>query len=232
MDDRDQRRYDRLTRIQTFGIEHAEDITPGSKAATHFANTAKHVTDLDTAKAGQLPARVSKATLLDALGLDFKNISRTARAIDLTEPGFAAPYRIPSNSAESAIATHADNLLLLLEGQATESEDEINAKSALRARFIAYDIPADFVTDLRTDREALREANVHNQSETQSGVEDTARISQILESAAKDVQELDAIMHNKYTRDPAKLHAWQRASRVERAPHREKKPVPAPPPTP
>ena len=36
--------------------------------------------------------------------------------------------------------------------------------------------------------------------------------------------ELDAIMHTKYARDAAKLTAWRSASRVERAPVREKKP--------
>ena len=41
----------------------------------------------------------------------------------------------------------------------------------------------------------------------------------------------DAIMGNKYIRNAAKLAAWQSASRVERAPQREKKPAstPAPP---
>ena len=37
----------------------------------------------------------SLQTLLDALWLDFKDIARTARAIDLDEPGFAALYRLP-----------------------------------------------------------------------------------------------------------------------------------------
>ena len=35
--------------------------------------------------------------------------------------------------------------------------------------------------------------------------------------------ELDAIMHTKYSRQPEKLRPWQSASRVERAPQREKK---------
>jgi hypothetical protein len=30
-------------------------------------------------------------------------------------------------------------------------------------------------------------------------------------------------MHNKYSRDPAKLRAWQSASHLERAPERAKK---------
>jgi len=226
MNDRDQRRYDRLTRVQTFGRENTADFATGSKAKTHFASIDQHLQALDAAKAGQTPARVSKETLLDALALDFKNIARTARSIALTENGFASPYRIPDNPSEAAITTHTDTLLLLLEDQATDSAATQTAKAALRAKFIAYELPTDFVEDLRADREAVREANQHNQGENQEGVENTELIGQILGKAADDVQALDAIMNNKYARQPEKLRAWQSASRVERAPQREKKSTP------
>jgi hypothetical protein len=235
MNDRDQRRYDRLTRVQTFGRDHAADFAPTSKAKTHFANLDRHLTALDAAKAGQSPARVSKETLLDALTLDFKNIARTARSIALTENGFAVPYRIPDNPAEAALATHADALLTLLEdnnkpvAEGGDTPEQKAAKAALRARFIAYEMPADFVEDLRAAREALRTANQHNQGETQEGAGNTALIGPLLLQAANDVQELDAIMNNKYAREPENLRAWQSASRVERAPQREKKPEPAKP---
>jgi hypothetical protein len=238
MNDRDQRRYDRLTRIQTFGIANAADYAASTKAKAHFTAITGHITALDDAKAGQLPARASKETLIDALRLDLKNIARTARSIELKENGFAAPYTIPNNPAESAITTHADAVLKLLEdnnapvAQGGDTPEQKTAKAALRARFVEYLLPADFVEDLRADRDAISSTNTHNQTETQSGVEDTARIGQILGQATDDVQELDAMFSNLYTRDPAKLHAWQRASRVERAPEREKKPtVPVIPPT-
>ncbi len=230
MNDRDQRRYDRLTRINTFGITNAADYATSAKAKAHFKSVADHIAALDDAKAGQLPARASKETLIDALRLDLKNIARTARSIELKNNGFAAPYTLPNNPAESAITTHADAVLKLLENNPEETEDQINAKAALRARFVDYLLPADFVEDLRADRDAITDTNTHNQTETQSGVEDTARIGQILTQAAEDVQELDAMFSNLYTRDPAKLHAWQRASRVERAPEREKKPTTSPTP--
>ena len=37
------------------------------------------------------------------------------------------------------------------------------------------------------------------------------------------MDDLDTIMGNKYARQPEKLKAWQAASRVHRAPKREKK---------
>lgn len=228
MNDRDQRRYDRATRVQTFGQENAADFAAGSKAKTHFANLDGLIVKLDDAKAGQLPSRVSKETLLDGLVIDFKNIARTARSIGLAENGFAAPYRIPDNPSEAAITTHADALLARLEDQPADSAAVKTAKAALRARFVAYELPADFVANLRADRKAVADANRLNQGETQEGVENTKLIGELLGQANDEITELDAIMYNKYTRQPEKLRAWQSASHVERAPQREKK-TPAPP---
>ena len=242
MEDRDRRRYDQLTRIQTFKRQNVDDFAQGSNALTHFANVDGAIVELDDAKAGQTPARVSKETRLDALRLDFKNIARTARAIALREEGFAAPYRIPDNPSENAITTHADSLLKILEdndapvAEGGDTSEQKAAKAALRAKFIAREMPEDFVADLRADREAIREANRHNQGEVQDGVENTGLIGQIFARVAPDVQELHAIMHNKYARKPEKLRAWLSASHVERAPQREKKPAvetaPAPAPKP
>ncbi len=154
MNDRDVRRHDRATRVQTFGRENTADFAAGSKAKTHFANIDGFMGDLDDAKAGQNPNRVSKETLLDALSLDLQNIARTARSLEDRENGFAAPYRIPENTSESAVTTHADAVLKRLEDQATDSAAVKTAKAALRARYLEYEMPADFVTDLRADRDA------------------------------------------------------------------------------
>lgn len=195
----------------------------GSKARGHFTIIDGLLVRLDQAKAGQVPARVSKQTLLDALSLDFQNIARTARAIELNENGFAAPYRIPDSPAEHVLLTHADALLQILEDQPADSAAIKTAKAALRARFIVCELPADFVADLRAARQAVTDANQHNQGRTQDGVENTELIGQLLGQAGNEVIELDAIVNNKYMRQPEKLRAWQSASRVERAPQREKK---------
>ena len=99
----------------------------------------------------------------------------------------------------------------------------------MRARFIEYELPNDFVTHLRADRKAIADANRLNQGKTQEGVENTELIGQLLDKINGEIGELDAIMHNKYTRQPEKMRAWQSASHVERAPQREKKPAPTPP---
>ncbi len=189
------------------------------------------LTQLQDARTDQTPTFVSKATLFDGLGLDLKNIARTARDIEGDENGFAAAYRIPENVAESAVLTHADAVLKRLEDQPGDTAAVLAAKAELRAKFIAYEMPADFVAQLRADRNAIEDANKVNQKETLEGVGSTKRIGELLGQINKVVSGLDAIMYNKYTRRPEKLREWQSASHVERAPQREKKPAtPAPAP--
>ena len=232
MNDRDIRRYDRGTRVQTYGVENAADFLAGGKARTHFANIDGFMDELDDAKAGQSPNRVSKETLLDALGTDLQNIARTARQMEAKENGFAAPYRIPDNTSESAVTTHTDGVLLRLEDQPADSPAVKTAKTALRARFVEYELPSDFVVHLRADRAALTEANRRNQGEVQGGVENTGLIGELLKKINDEIAELDTLMHNKFTRQPEKLRAWLSASHVERAPQREKKTAPPAPPAP
>ena len=55
MNDRDQRRYDRLTRVQTFGRENSVDFAAASKAKTHFGN-------VDTSRVERAPVLEKKAT--------------------------------------------------------------------------------------------------------------------------------------------------------------------------
>lgn len=123
-------------------------------------------------------------------------------------------------------------MLRLLEYQPDDSPDIKTAKTALRGRFLEYDLPADFVAHLRADRAAITQANQTNQGEVLGGVENTELIGQILGKLGEEVAELDAIMHNKYARQPEKLRAWLSASHVERAAQREKKPEPPTPTAP
>ncbi len=233
MNSRDQLREDRLTRVQTFGRENAADFAEGSKGKALFARIDKHLADLVLAKTGQVPGRASKATILDALWLDYKAIARTSRTIGQTEPaGFTADYAVPDDSTEKEIKTHAEKLLGRLEDQPADTAAQKTAKAAIRSKFIEWDIASDFVADLRADYDALIEANQHNQAENQTGVENTEAIGQILLAAGADVEALDTVIQNKYARVPEKLHVWQTASRIHRAPSKKKPATPTPTPTP
>jgi hypothetical protein len=222
MEDRDILRYERLQRVATFGTENKADWPADSLAATSFASIASILKALDDAKVGQQRLPASKQTLLDALWLDFKNIARTARAIALEEPGFGAAYRVPEDTSSTAITTHADALLKLLEDTAADTAAQKTAKAALRKKFTDHFLPADFVEDLRADRDAAFTKNNEKNIGNLKGVENTRDISTLLEEAGKEVIRLDAMMQNLYARDAGKLQAWLAASRVERRSKRKK----------
>lgn len=222
MNDRDQRRHDRLTRVQTFGKTNASDFTTAGSTPDFFASLDALLTKLELAKTTQVPNRVSKLFLLDALELDFRNIARTARAIDTTEHGFAMGYGVPDSLTEATMITHADALLGRFEASADDTPEQQAAKAKLRTRFAVYELGEGFVDDLRADRDALKNVKQSNQAETQGGVESTAELSALLNEGQKLMLHLDAAVNNKYKGVPQKLREWQSASHVERSPRRAK----------
>lgn len=226
MDDENIRRYDRATRVQTFGRDNAADIAPGSRIASILTELDTIIGKLAQARVGQIRGPVGKQALIEALSDDFKDIARTSRAIAIDEPDFpVAAFRHPATSVETPVTTHADALLQLLEDQAADSLEQKTAKAALRAKFIAYEIAPDFVEDLRADRDALDACNASKQSDNHQGVESTSAIDTLLGQTKDIVTRLDAAIQNKYKNNPDKLAAWKSASRVERTPRKAKTPV-------
>jgi len=84
---------------------------------------------------------------------------------------------------------------------------------------------------LQTDRSAIDAAEDVKESDDQEGVASTAAVGRLIREGMKEVTYLNAIMHNKYSRNAEKMRAWQSASHIERT-AREKKPAPAKTPTP
>ena len=62
------------------------------------------------------------------------------------------------------------------------------------------------------------------------GVASTEAIERLIRAGIKEMNYLNAIMHNKYTRDPDKLRAWKSAAHLERDPVRQKKAAQTPAP--
>ncbi|MCM8610712.1 MAG: hypothetical protein NFW17_01290 [Candidatus Accumulibacter sp.] len=219
MNDREARRQDMFGRVQTFGNANAADFAAGSKAAGHFARLAQIVRDLDVEKARQDggPA-TAKEVLFDSLRLDLQGIARTARAIDAGEPGFADRFRSPAGANQQALLTAADAFAREL------------ADPAVAARFLAYELPADFVADLADDIAAIRSADADMQSDDQTGVASTAAVGRLIREGMAEVMQLDAIMNNKYARNRDRMRAWDSASHIDRAARRAKKPAGGTPP--
>lgn len=231
MDARDTRRLNRAEKLLTFCEDNFADLASIAPVQEHLGNIRTGVTLVQGAHAGQAPNRITKASLLDSLLLDFKRVSGTARAIELRsdEIGFAVLFKKIPGRVEKDIKAYADSLLALLEDNNAPVEKggdtpaQKTAKAALRQRFLDLAINPAFVTLLRRDRDALENVGKHNTTEVQEGTEDTALIDAQLTLINIEVDILGPIMANVYELQPEKLHAWKRASRVERDPQRAKK---------
>jgi hypothetical protein len=240
MKDRDTRRLTRAENLLLFCDNNKNDYAAFPVVAEHVAKIAVSVSIVINARADQAPKRITKSSVIDALLLDFKRIAATARSIELRdrEIGFAVPFNKVPDRVEKDIRPHADALLKLLEdnnkpvADGGDTPEQKTAKAALRARFLALAINPAFVTNLRKDRDALDEVHSHNRTEVQEGTEDTALIDAQLTLINTEVDILDPIIGNIYEFQPEKLHAWERASRVERDPHRAKPDTDEPGPTP
>jgi len=71
------------------------------------------------------------------------------------------------------------------------------AKPGVPAKFIAYEMPADFVQDLKDDIAAIRAADSEMDSDDQEDVASTAAVGRLIKSGMAEVTQLDAIMNNK-----------------------------------
>jgi hypothetical protein len=227
MNDRQYAQYESFVRILAFTAGHSADFpatSPGGRAITDLTRITTALRPLTIGQPGisASPGTEAKEDLVDALREDLKDIARTARAIEAgspPQPGFATPYPLPRDGTQRSLIAHARSVLALVKGNA-----------ALIARFTAYELPADFVTDLEADLAAFDAATDSQADDRISGVEDTATARKLLREGRAAVVQLNASVRNKYRRRPELLAAWRTASRVDRP----DAPPPAPPiaPTP
>ena len=211
MNDRDVKRLDSLVRVDGFGKKYAADFPATGKAAQLFGGLDGVIVRVKKAGALQQGGRATaREVLLDGLRIDMKNIARTAVQIAADVPGFADRLGMPNNPSQTALLISARQMLI-----------ELN-KEGVAARFVAYELPATFVSDLAEDVKMIDESKDDQNDADTEGVASTATLGAEIRSGLKIVAELNAIMHNKYTRQPEKLVAWKSASHTERVARRGK----------
>lgn len=105
------------------------------------------------------------------------------------------------------------------------------AKAApIKAQFIQRGLGIDFLEVLKSATDSVEQRLSNRAQQTQMHASATASIEDLIEQGMVIVRELDTIMRNLFRDDPTMLAAWLSASRVERAPRRNK-PTPTPAPT-
>jgi len=144
---------------------------------------------------------VTRAEARGALREDLEAINRTARAMD-DEPGLNEKFRLPRGNNDQQ----------LLSAARAFAADAL----PLKARFIAHELPADFLEDLDADITALEEAMGDQSGGLGSRVAASAVIDDAIERGTVIARKLDAIIRNKYGNDRATIAEWTSASHTER----------------
>lgn len=138
--------------------------------------------------------------------------SRTARSLNIDDPGFRRLFRVPDG----------DNDQTLL---ATAREFVVEARR-FAADFARLGIPATLADELEADIDAMEAAITAKAGANTEAVGATAGIDEQIERGMKAEKILDSIMKNVYFDNPVKLAEWMSARHVRRSPKPKDEPAP------
>ena len=239
MDARDQARFDMVGRSGGFGLANAADFTtpipPAIVVSAGQTKARELFTLLNTPETGLIASIAanataqqagsgqfhggtsSKATQRDAVMADLRGLNRTAAAIAEADnnAGLMEHFRMPHGLGQAQLAAKARAM--------------VDKAASLSARFIELGHDESFAADIHARIKAYgQEDDDQNRGlEKQAGA--TGNFEPLLVEALKVVKQLDAIMHNIYKSNAARLGEWKAASHTERAPKRKQDEPPKPP---
>lgn len=215
MTDRENRINEMFGRVHAFMEARTGQFAIGSVAAQSHTALGGVRTRLQTHSGRQVSghgaerqATDGRAAARDALRQFLRAIRRTARVVGEEVPGLAEKFRVP----------RGDNDQELLAAARAAAADA----APIADRFIAHEMPADFIDHLNELIAAL-EAKITEQSESAGDhIGSRVEIEQGIEEGLKHVRILNVSIRNKYADDPATLAEWTSASHIEGAPRRKK----------
>jgi plasmid stability protein len=192
----------------------------GGKAIAGITIKLNEINNLETQRNINLRAAQQgtskRSEARDALRAWLTTISNTAATIALDFPDVKDKFRIPRTNVND------QNLLGVARSFITEA-------TPLKARFIEYDLPADFLSQFSAVI-ADFEQSINQQNTGKSGRSSTGLATDVtLAAAEQDLERLDTAMRNKFAGDAATLAAWESARRLQSAPKKPKAPAPPPP---
>lgn len=224
MKDSETRRLEMFIRVRQFGAAHATAFPANTRGGEVFATLNTVVDELeghaDAQSSGARSAKEGtavKAVARAALREDMEAITRTARAMALSMPGLDDKFRLPRNLGDQAWLAAARSF-------ATDAEP-------VKAEFIRRGLPTDFLDDLNAGIAAFEDSVDGSAQKTGARVAATTAIDTAIERGMNAVRELDAVVHNVFSNNPATLAEWTSASHTERAPRHAPPQTPAPKPT-
>ena len=211
MNDAKRRGYEMFQRVRNFGAEQSADFPANTLGRELFAVVASGVEDLGRHAAAQATgstdarqATDTKGDAREALRQDLEEINRTARSMAIEFPDVGEKFRLPRFMNDQQLLETARTFM-------TEA-------APITARFIRYEMPANFLDDLDTDIAAFEAANRSQDAGLTDQASATESIDETYERTMDAIRRLNAIVRNKYRNNRAVLAAWARARHVERPP--------------
>ncbi|HQU82639.1 MAG TPA: hypothetical protein PKY59_05930 [Pyrinomonadaceae bacterium] len=200
-----------------FDTENSDDYKDLPLAASNFVIVRSVIAALETDSATQVSgasgrAVEQKVVLRREIRQTLKRYSRSARTLNIDDPGLSRLFRIPDS----------DNDLLLL----ATAREFVEEARRFAADFAALGIPATLADELEADIDAFEAAMNAKASGQMETVGATAGIDERIEEGMKAEKILDSIMHNVYFDNPVKLSQWKTARHVKKSPNRQGDPTP------
>jgi hypothetical protein len=205
---------DSFNRINDFKTANAADFTgadPASaKATALFAEMATVVSGLTEATGDQVggigAARAgvtSKEGQREALLATMRGINRSAAAIAAAQkkPSILDNFRLADGHNDTELTARANAFA--------------TAAAPLTASFVELGHATTFVQDLKNQVTAFGAADDSKNTGAQARSGATASIDPLIREGLMVGKQLDALMHNKYAGNAAKLGAWATASHIE-----------------
>lgn len=215
MTDREKNILDMFIATAQFDTENSNDYKTLPSAVSNFLIVRDVIAALETDSANQVSgargrAVEQKAVLRGEIRQTMKRYSRTARALNIDDPGFQRLFRIPDSNSDQVLMASA--------------REFVEEARRFAAEFAGLGIPATLADELEADVDALEEAVNAKAAGQMETVGATAAIDEQIEKGMNAEKILDSIMHNVYFDNPVKLAEWKTSRHIKKAP--KKSPAP------
>jgi hypothetical protein len=203
--------YDAFDRISEFGVKYASRFNPSTQAARLFGAITATTRELEALGATKLAAAdhyhqgtSEKLLAIELLREELRAIRDTAKAIAVAEglPNFAEPFSLPRSSSQA----------LLLARAKTVTE----AAAPHVAKFVEFELPAEFVTHLEESVARLEAADDHQNGGRSSRISGTADLTVAVVKGLQLRRQLMPLVRNKFKVEAGILAEWESAVRITR----------------
>ena len=219
MTDREQNILDMFITTVQFDAENSADYADLPDAATYFTIVRNVISAIEGFSAEQLSgiagqAVEQKSVLREAIRRKMLRYARTARGLNIDDPGFQRLFRVPNENNDQTLLAAA--------------REFVEEARRFETEFAGRGIPPALAEQLDADINAMETAMNAKASGRMETVGATAGIDAEIEKGMNAAKILDSIMRNVYDNNPVKLAEWRTARHVKRLKRSEPTPTPIP----